>query len=152
MSLTTLSVAQKCIFDAIEGSLERLGTYVDVIQIHQLGRESPREEIMKSLIGVVESGNVRYDGVLLDGCLGISGREDEHEMIPYCLDSGVGIIPQSSLARGVLPTPRSTKTSVHAHTDFPIGFAVLTRDKDVGEKIVVVWRSWRERRGLAWRR
>ncbi|ODH48900.1 versiconal hemiacetal acetate reductase [Paracoccidioides brasiliensis] len=93
---------------------------------------------MKSLNDVVESGKVRYIGVLL---------EEEHEMIPYCLDSGVGIIPRSPLARGVLPTPRSTKTSVHAHTDVPIGFTVPTRDQDVDEQIVVVWRSWRERRG-----
>ncbi|EEH45548.2 uncharacterized protein PADG_01698 [Paracoccidioides brasiliensis Pb18] len=86
---------------------------------------------MKSLNDVVESGK----------------REEEHEMIPYRLDSGVGIIPRSPLARGVLPTPRSTKTSVHAHTDVPIGFTVPTRDQDVDEQIVVVWRSWRERRG-----
>ena len=51
--------------DAVEASVERLGTYIDVLQIHRLDRNTPREEIMKALNDVVESGKVRYMYVFL---------------------------------------------------------------------------------------
>lgn len=55
-------LSRKHIFDAVDESVERLGTYIDVLQIHRLDRETPREEIMKALNDVVESGKVRYIG------------------------------------------------------------------------------------------
>ncbi len=55
-------LSRKHIFDAVDASVERLGTYIDVLQIHRLDRETPREEIMKALNDVVESGKVRYVG------------------------------------------------------------------------------------------
>jgi versiconal hemiacetal acetate reductase len=55
-------LSRKHIFDAVDASVERLGTYIDVLQIHRLDRETPREEIMKALNDVVESGKVRYLG------------------------------------------------------------------------------------------
>lgn len=55
-------LSRKHIFDAVDASVERLGTYIDVLQIHRLDRETPREEIMKALNDVVESGKVRYIG------------------------------------------------------------------------------------------
>lgn len=48
--------------DAVDKSVERLGTYIDVLQIHRLDRDVPREEIMRALNDVVESGKVRYNG------------------------------------------------------------------------------------------
>jgi aryl-alcohol dehydrogenase-like predicted oxidoreductase len=48
--------------DAVDASVERLNTYIDVLQIHRLDRNTPREEIMKALNDVVESGKVRYIG------------------------------------------------------------------------------------------
>lgn len=57
-----VGLSRKHIFDAVEKSVERLGTYIDVLQIHRLDRDTPREEIMKALNDVVEKGWVRYIG------------------------------------------------------------------------------------------
>jgi aryl-alcohol dehydrogenase-like predicted oxidoreductase len=57
-----VGLSRKHIFDAVEKSVERLGTYIDVLQIHRLDRDTPREEIMKALNDVVERGWVRYLG------------------------------------------------------------------------------------------
>lgn len=57
-----IGLSRKHIFDAVNASVERLGTYIDVLQIHRLDRNTPREEIMKALNNVVESGKVRYIG------------------------------------------------------------------------------------------
>lgn len=57
-----IGLSRKHIFDAVEASVARLGTYIDVLQIHRLDRETPREEIMKALNDIVESGKVRYIG------------------------------------------------------------------------------------------
>lgn len=87
-----IGLSRKHIFDAVDASIERLGTYLDVLQIHRLDRETPREEIMRALNDLVESGKVRYLGAssvnfpivdrrrssltpLLDVCLGIPSFE-----------------------------------------------------------------------------
>lgn len=57
-----VGLSRKHIIDAVDKSVERLGTYIDVLQIHRMDRETPREEIMKALNDVVESGKVRYIG------------------------------------------------------------------------------------------
>ncbi|KAJ5501144.1 Aldo/keto reductase [Penicillium expansum] len=57
-----VGLSRKHIFDAVDRSVERLGTYIDVLQIHRLDRETPMEEIMKALNDVIESGKVRYIG------------------------------------------------------------------------------------------
>lgn len=57
-----IGLSRKHIIDAVDNSVERLGTYIDVLQIHRLDRDTPREEIMRALNDVVESGKVRYIG------------------------------------------------------------------------------------------
>lgn len=57
-----VGLSRKHIFDAVDKSVARLGTYIDVLQIHRLDRDTPREEIMRALNDVVESGKVRYIG------------------------------------------------------------------------------------------
>ncbi|EED20379.1 potassium channel beta, putative [Talaromyces stipitatus ATCC 10500] len=57
-----IGLPRKHIFDAMEASVKRMGTYIDVLQIHRLDRDTPREEIMRALKDVVESGKVRYIG------------------------------------------------------------------------------------------
>lgn len=57
-----VGLSRKHILDAVDKSVERLGTYIDVLQIHRLDRDTPREEIMRALNDVVESGKVRYIG------------------------------------------------------------------------------------------
>jgi len=57
-----VGLSRKHIFDAVDNSVKRLGTHIDVFQIHRLDRDTPREEIMRALNDVVESGKVRYIG------------------------------------------------------------------------------------------
>lgn len=57
-----VGLSRKHIFDAVQASVKRLGTYIDVLQIHRLDRDVPREEIMKALNDVIEKGWVRYIG------------------------------------------------------------------------------------------
>lgn len=54
-----VGLSRKHILDAVDASVARLGTYIDVLQIHRLDRETPKEEIMKALNDVIESGKVR---------------------------------------------------------------------------------------------
>ena len=57
-----VGLSRKHILDAVDASVKRLGTYIDVLQIHRLDRETPKKEIMRALNDVVESGKVRYIG------------------------------------------------------------------------------------------
>ena len=123
-----VGLSRKHIFNAVEASCKRLGTYIDVLQIHRLDRETPAREIMKALNDVVESGQVRY--------LGASSMEEEREMIPYCRDSGVGIIPWSPLARGVLAHPWTERRSKREQTDKLLASLVRGRGSEVDEALV----------------
>lgn len=130
-----MGLSRKHIFDAVEGSLERLGTgYIDVLQIHRLDRNTPAEEIMRALHDLVTMGKVRYIGASsmytwefaklqfvakLNGwttftCMqpfyNLLYREEEREMLPFCEDQGIGVIPWSPLARGLLTRPLGIRT------------------------------------------
>ncbi|GAA0368924.1 aldo/keto reductase [Microbispora corallina] len=120
-------LSRKHIMSAIDASLTRLGTdYVDLYQIHRWDDETPIEETMEALHDVVRSGKARYIGassmwawqfakaqhtaelhgwtrfVSMQDHYNLLHREEEREMIPLCLDQGVGLIPWSPLARGLL--------------------------------------------------
>jgi len=129
-----VGLSRKHILDAVDDSVRRLGTYIDVLQIHRLDRETPREEIMRALNDVVESGKVRYIGassmaawefqslqniadkhgwhkfISMQNYHNLIYREEEREMIPYCRDAGVSLIPWSPLARGILARPYNEHT------------------------------------------
>jgi aryl-alcohol dehydrogenase (NADP+) len=142
-------LSRKHIMDAIDGSLSRLEMdYVDLYQIHRWDDETPIEETMSALHDVVRAGKARYIGassmyawqfakaqavarsrgwtpfVSMQNHYNLVYREEEREMIPLCLDQGVGLIPWSPLARGFLvgnrqpgskgPTTRS-KSDGFAH-------------------------------------
>jgi aryl-alcohol dehydrogenase-like predicted oxidoreductase len=134
-------LSRKHIMAAIDGSLRRLGTdYVDLYQIHRFDAETPIEETLEALHDVVRAGKVRYLGassmpawqfakllytadahgwtrfVTMQNHYNLLYREEEREMIPFCLDQGVGVLPWSPLARGLLAGKRRTKT-VRATTD-----------------------------------
>ncbi|KAF5861695.1 hypothetical protein ETB97_012645 [Aspergillus alliaceus] len=140
-----IGLSRKHIFDAVNASIERLGTYLDVLQIHRLDQETPREEIMKALNDMVESGKVRYIGassmrawefqalnaiadkngwhkfISIQDYYSLLNREEEREMFPYCRDAGVGIIPYSPLARGLLTRPYGVtkeQPTLRQKTDF----------------------------------
>lgn len=64
-----VGLSRKHILDAVETSVKRLGTYIDVLQIHRLDEETPREEIVRALNDVVNKGWVLYIGASTVGIL-----------------------------------------------------------------------------------
>src|SRR3954467_3823927 len=159
-------LSRKHILSAIDASLERLGhDHVDLYQIHRWDPHTPIEETMEALHDVVASGKARYIGassmfawqfakaqyvaptpfVSMQNHYNLVYREEEREMIPLCLDQGVGIIPWSPLARGMLAGNRTRegKQTTRAQTDQfgdylynqPTDFDVVDRLNEVaGEK------------------
>jgi len=124
-------LSRKHVLAAIDASLARLGVdYVDLYQTHRWDDETPIEETMEALHDVVRSGKARHIGassmyawqfakaqhtaqangwtrfVAMQDHYNLVYREEEREMIPLCLDQGVGVIPWSPLARGLLTGSR----------------------------------------------
>lgn len=120
-------LSRKAIMTEIDHSLKRLGTdYVDLYQTHRWDYATPIEETMEALHDVVKSGKARYIGassmyawqfakaqfvarqngwtpfVSMQNHYNLIYREEEREMIPFCQDQGIGLIPWSPLARGFL--------------------------------------------------
>jgi aryl-alcohol dehydrogenase-like predicted oxidoreductase len=133
-------LSRKHIIEGAEGSLRRLKVdHIDLYQIHRLDRETPPEEILAALDHLVTSGKVLYLGASsmwawefmrllgLQDRLGLSRfvsmqnhynllyREEEREMLPLCREEGVGVIPWSPLARGLLA--RGQPQTVRAASD-----------------------------------
>jgi aryl-alcohol dehydrogenase-like predicted oxidoreductase len=118
-------LSRGAILTQVDASLRRLGTdYIDLYQIHRYDPATPIEETMEALHDVVRAGKVRYIGassmwawqfveaqhvadaggwtrfVSMQDQYNLLMREEEREMHPYCLETGVGVIPWSPLARG----------------------------------------------------
>jgi aryl-alcohol dehydrogenase-like predicted oxidoreductase len=129
-------LSRKAILAEIDNSLRRLGTdYVDLYQIHRFDRSVPVEETMEALHDVVKAGKARYIGassmyawqfskmqhtavahgwtpfVSMQNHYNLLYREEEREMLPLCVDLGVGAIPWSPLARGRLTRPWDSSTA-----------------------------------------
>jgi len=161
-------LSRKAILQEIDASLARLGTdYVDLYQIHRFDPQTPVEETMEALHDVVRAGKARYIGassmyawqfakmqhaaerhgwtrfVSMQNHYNLIYREEEREMLPLCLDHGVGVIPWSPLARGRLTRPWDTQT---ARSDTDEFGRSLYRDEDqaVVEKVI----DLAERRGV----
>jgi aryl-alcohol dehydrogenase-like predicted oxidoreductase len=160
-------LSRKHILSAIDASLQRLAMdHVDLYQIHRWDPQTPIEETMEALHDVVRAGKARYIGassmyawqfakaqrvaerhgwtpfVAMQDHYNLLYREEEREMIPQCLDMGVGVIPWSPLARGVLAgnrTREGDKLTTRAETD---GFAeyLYTHpvDYDIVDRVVEV--------------
>jgi aryl-alcohol dehydrogenase-like predicted oxidoreductase len=136
-------LSRKAILGEIDNSLKRLGMdYVDLYQIHRFDRETPIEETLEALHDVVKSGKARYIGassmaawqfakanhlarlhgwtrfVSMQNHVNLLYREEEREMIPYCQEDGIAVIPWSPLARGRLTRPAADyATTRRADTD-----------------------------------
>ncbi len=133
-------LSRKAIMAEIDNSLRRLGTdYVDLYQIHRWDKRVPIEETMEALHDVVKAGKALYIGassmwawqfakaqhvatvngwtrfVTMQNHYNLLYREEEREMMPLCLDQGVGSIPWSPLARGQLT--RIDGTTARSETD-----------------------------------
>ncbi len=160
-------LSRKHIMAGIDASLSRLGLeYVDLYQIHRWDPRTPIEETMEALHDVVKSGKARYLGassmfawqfaeaqhvadlnhwtrfVSMQPHYNLIYREEEREMIPQCMHQGVGIIPWSPLARGVLAGNRSrdgerrtTRSDTDGFTDYLYSQAT---DFDVVERVAEV--------------
>ncbi|KAF2765557.1 Aldo/keto reductase [Teratosphaeria nubilosa] len=137
-----VGLSRKHIFDAVEASVQRLGTYIDVLQIHRLDRSVPRKEIMKALNDVVEKGWVRYMGASsmaaweFQESQWIARTNGWREMIPYCQHTGVGLIPWSPVARGVLTRPWSERSTKHEQSDNFLQSLIRKRENEIDKAIV----------------
>ena len=134
-------LSRKHIMASIDASLRRLELdYVDLYQIHRWDPRTPISETMDALHDVVKAGKARYLGassmfawqfakaqsiavtpfVSMQNHYNLVYREEEREMIPQCLDQGVGVIPWSPLARGLLAgnrTREGERLTTRANTD-----------------------------------
>jgi aryl-alcohol dehydrogenase-like predicted oxidoreductase len=162
-------LSRKHVMASIDASLTRLElAYVDLYQIHRWDPHTPIEETMAALHDVVKSGKARYIGassmfawqfakaqaaaaavggtrfVSMQDHYNLIYREEEREMIPQCIDQGVGVIPWSPLARGMLTGNRTRsgeKLTRRAQTDAfgdslykpEVDFDVVQRATEVGE-------------------
>jgi 1-deoxyxylulose-5-phosphate synthase len=160
-------LSRKHVLSAIDASLQRLGMdYVDLYQIHRWDNRTPIEETMEALHEIVRAGKARYIGassmfawqfakaqhvaerngwtrfVSMQNHYNLLYREEEREMIPQCVDQGVGVIPWSPLARGVLAGTRTragerrtTRSDSDQFTDYlysqPTDFDVVERVAEV---------------------
>ncbi|HMD57518.1 MAG TPA: aldo/keto reductase [Solirubrobacteraceae bacterium] len=125
-------LSRKHVLSAIDASLQRLQMdYVDLYQIHRYDNRTPIEETLEALHDIVRAGKARYIGassmfawqfakaqdlarargwtafVSMQNHYNLVYREEEREMIPLCLEEGVGVIPWSPLARGLLAGNRT---------------------------------------------
>ena len=135
-------LSRKHVVQACEASLRRLGVdTIDLYQIHRFDAETPIEETLAALELLVRQGKVRYIGASsghawqLMRALGISdrrdwprfvsmqpqynllNREEEREMLPLCRAEGLGVLPWSPLARGVLTRPRDKTKGTTTRSD-----------------------------------
>jgi aryl-alcohol dehydrogenase-like predicted oxidoreductase len=146
-------LSRKHILASIDDSLARLGLdYVDLYQIHRFDPQTPIAETMDALHDVVRAGKARYIGassmyawqfakaqqvaatrfVSMQNHYNLVYREEEREMIPQCIDQGVGVLPWSPLARGLLAGNRTAageKLTTRAQTD-QFGDSLYTPDLD----------------------
>jgi 1-deoxyxylulose-5-phosphate synthase len=163
-------LSRKHILSAIDASLGRLGMdYVDLYQIHRWDPHTPIEETMEALHDVVRAGKARYTGassmyawqfakaqhvadahgwtrfVSMQNHLNLVYREEEREMIPLCIDQGVGVIPWSPLARGFLTGTRTRegeRRTTRAETDkFTDSLYGRDEDFDVADRLAEVARE-----------
>jgi aryl-alcohol dehydrogenase-like predicted oxidoreductase len=165
-------LSRKHVLAAIDASLGRLGAdHVDLYQIHRWDDQTPIEETMEALHDVVRSGKARYIGASsmyawqfakaqqvakeagwtrfasMQNHYNLVYREEEREMIPLCLDQGVGVVPWSPLARGLLAGSRERggeRRTVRAGSD-PIADAMYD---DADFDVVDVVRAVAGERGV----
>jgi 1-deoxyxylulose-5-phosphate synthase len=161
-------LSRKHLFEAIDGSLERLGTdYVDLYQIHRFDYDTPIAETLEALHDIVKAGKARYIGassmfawqfmkmlatsdahgwtrfVSMQNHYNLIYREEEREMLPLCRAEGVGVIPWSPLARGFLSGNRArgerTAATLRSKTDeYTRELYYSDTDYTIAERVVEV--------------
>ncbi len=157
-----MGLSRKAILTEVDHSLRRLGTdYIDLYQIHRFDPRTPVEETMEALHDVVRSGKVRYLGassmwawqfakmqqvaerhgwtrfVSMQNHYNLLNREEEREMMPLCVDQGVGVIPWSPLARGRLTRDWDSSTARSETDEFGATLYQPT-DREIVERVAEV--------------
>ncbi|RFU35057.1 hypothetical protein B7463_g1289, partial [Scytalidium lignicola] len=153
-------LSRAAIFNAVEASLARLNTpYIDLLQIHRYDPTTPPEEVMRALHDLVQTGKVRYIGassmwatqfanlqfvaekngwtkfISMQNLYNLCYREEEREMIRFCNETGVGILPFSPLYGGILARPLGINDSIRSTTPSPM-VPVLTRaDEEIIKRV-----------------
>ncbi len=140
--------SRKHIMDAVDASLRRLQTdYIDLYQLHGYDTETPIDETLSALDDLVRAGKVRYTGcsnfltyrlvraIGRSETLGLARldsvqprynllfRQIEREMLPFCLEDGVGVIPYNPIAGGMLSGKHSRSAPPADGTRFTLGTA-----------------------------
>jgi len=140
--------SRKHILSAVEGSLRRLGTdYIDLYQLHGYDPNTPIDETLSALDDLVHSGKVRYVGCSnfltyqLVRAIGRSEtlrlarfdsvqprynllfRQIEREMLPFCAEDGVGVIPYNPIAGGLLSGKHNRSAAPPDGSRFTLGNA-----------------------------
>lgn len=161
-------LSRKAILEQVDASLRRLGTdYIDVYYVHRFDPETPVGETMATLDDLVRTGKVRYLGAssmwawqfakmqhaaVLNGWTTFSAmqdqynvlkREEERDMIPMCLDQGVGLTPYSPLAKGRAARPWGEQTARSSSDSVAKAF-----DRDVDKPVVDAIHRAAEARGV----
>ena len=164
-------LSRKAIMTEIDASLKRLGTdYVDLYQIHRFDYDVPIEETLEALHDVVKAGKARYIGassmyawqfatmlhvaetngwtrfVTMQNYVNLLYREEEREMLPLCINEGIGVIPWSPLARGRLTRDWDEKTE-RSQTD-KFGRTLYEPTADADRKVVEAVAAIAEARGV----
>jgi aryl-alcohol dehydrogenase-like predicted oxidoreductase len=170
-------LSRKAVLTEIDASLRRLGTdYVDLYQIHRWDPTTPIEETLEALHDVVKAGKARYIGAssmfawqfakalftsdangwtrfaTMQNHFNLLYREEEREMLPLCLDQGIGVIPWSPLARGRL-TRDWDATSARSETDQFGKTLYSDTDREIAERVAEIARARgvsRAQVALAW--
>ena len=144
----------------IDGTLKRLGTdYLDLYIIHRFDYETPIEETMEALDGLVKAGKVRAIGAsamygyqfynmqlvakennltpfsAMENHYNLLYREDEREMIPICKQMDVTLVPYSPLAAGHLARNKWRSDSLRSKTD-RVAMGKYDRTQEQDMKIV----------------
>ena len=154
-------LSRKAVLSQIDQSLERLQTdYVDLYITHRWDYDTPIEETMEALHDIVKSGKARYIGassmyawqfqkaqniaerngwtkfISMQDHLNLIYREEEREMIPYCLSEKISLTPYSPLASGRLTRDLSIQTK-RTETD---KIARLKYDKTADQDLEIIER------------
>jgi aryl-alcohol dehydrogenase-like predicted oxidoreductase len=175
-------LSRKHITESIDASLTRLGTdYIDLYQIHRWDPATTADEVLSTLDDVIKAGKVRYIGassmfawqfakyqyradlnnwtrfISMQNHYNLIYREDEREMIPYCQEEGIGMLPWSPLARGFLAgnryregkgeTKRAKDDTLAAHlyyrdSDFDVLDSLIEVSNERGRSPIEVALAW----------
>jgi 1-deoxyxylulose-5-phosphate synthase len=156
-------LSRKAVMTEVDHSLRRLGTdYIDLYQVHRNDHATPLEETLEALSDLVKAGKVRYLGassmpawefakalhlqrehgwarfVSMQDHYNLLHREEEREMIPLCLDEGVGTIIWSPLARGRLARAwDDAKSTARAATDGAFADMLYSPTEEASNRAIV---------------